>query len=96
MICIYTNEHEDVADVFRVLVSMRENRLSLAAVHYKTDDATVSGVYATSSNNGDIPEKKHRNFRVSKYTSPKVESTGAAWMKGIKLILNNIGPKVIK
>jgi len=93
LICIYTDDHENVADVFRVLVSLRQNRLSLAAVHYKTDEATISGVYAISTS--ETSEKKHRNSRVSKYTSPKVEATGADWMKGIKLILNNIGPKVI-
>ena len=94
IIKIYTDDHEDVADVMRVLTNIRQSRLSIAALHYKTDDATLSGVYSNDPSSGVPIKKKHRNEKVSKYTSPKVETTGTDWLKGIKLLLNNIGPQV--
>ena len=96
VICIYSNDHEDVSDVFRVLIDIRQNRLSKTAIHYKTDEATLSGIYTSTSGRATDPaevEKRHPNFRVSKYTTPKVENA-SDWLTGITMYRNNVGPEV--
>lgn len=66
-------------------------------IHYKTDDATLSGIYTQASGRAtDTSEKKHPNFRVSKYTTTRVESTGRDWITGTKMYQNNIGPEVYR
>lgn len=62
LICIYTDDHNNIPDVFRVLKAVRQSRLSLQSISYKTDDATYQGIYASNS----------KALPVSKYTSPKV------------------------
>ncbi len=96
VICVYTNNYEDVPDVFRVLVALRQNRIQIGAIHYKTDDATFSGAYATGEaahRAGFDCNKRKRNPRqkVSMYTSPPYEETGAT--EKIQMLLNNIGPE---
>ena len=55
----------------------------------------MAGDYATAGF-GNSGTKKPKNYRVSKYTSPKVVGTGIDMLKSTKLYLNNIGPKVSK
>jgi len=102
LICVYTTDHQDVRDVFRVLVVLLRNRLANYRIHYKTDDATLSGVYssdsaAVSSGRFDRSFKpKNKNYRVSKYSALKVNDAGSETdlLKSIKMYLNNIGPQV--
>jgi hypothetical protein len=85
LICVYTADHDDVTDVMRVLLALRDSSIACAALcilNYKTDDATYAGVYS------DTP--KHGRQLVSKYTSEKL--TGPASASPVTLRLNNIGP----
>ena len=50
-------------------------------LNYKTDDATLEGIYASSA--------RPKGCLVSYYGSPKMEGEGAA----VDMVLNNIGPK---
>ena len=82
LVCIYTRDHDDIADVFRVLKEIRQSGLYSRAISYKTDDATYRGEYSSTAS-GAISGKK----LVSKYSSPQVTSEG--WLT---LVENNIGP----
>ena len=84
LLCIYTQDHENYADVFRVLKAIRQSGLSSQAIHYKTDEATNRGEYSFKTS-GTTSGKK----LVSKYTSPKVTRGGR-----LVLLENNIGPTV--
>ncbi len=91
-----------MADVFRVLVVLRQNQVATSPIHYKTDEATHEGLYASSSAAAvagfTVPAKKPKNFRVSKYSAPKINEAGTETdlLKSIKMYLNNIGPKVLR
>jgi hypothetical protein len=97
VICVYTQNFEDVQDVFRVLVTLRRNRLQNTFMNYKTDEASVQGVFKTdraAKRAGfDSAAKLKPGQRVSMYFSPPspTVSTGAA--EFIQLFLNNIGPE---
>jgi hypothetical protein len=97
VICVYTQNFEDVQDVFRVLVTLRRNRLQNTFMNYKTDEATVQGVFKTDEAakraGFDSAAKLKPGQRVSMYFSPPspTVSTGAA--EFIQLFLNNIGPE---
>ena len=87
LVCIYTQDHDDIADVFRVLKAIRSSGLMMSrAIHYKTDEATYRGEYASTSSGVFLGKKL-----VSKYSSPQVTSEGR-----LTLIENNIGPAVRK
>lgn len=77
------------------MINIRQSRLSSKeAIHYKTDEATLSGIYTRKSGRATDPsevERRHPNFRVSKYTTPKVENTPDY---EIVMYKNNIGPEV--
>ena len=96
VICVYTQNYKDVPDVFRVLVALRRSRLQNRGINYKTDDATLSGVYKTdeyAQRAGFDCTTKVRGQRVSYYTSPYLpyDPTGAT--ERIQMFLNNIGPE---
>ena len=84
LLCIYTQDHDDIADVFRVLKAIRKSGLSSQAIHYKTDDATYRGEYCINPSGVNSGKKL-----VSKYSSPKVTKEGR-----LVLLENNIGPAV--
>lgn len=98
VICVYTADHEDVKDVFRVLHALRCSSIPCAAertLNYKTDDATYAGQYATRSaaqNAGfkDASTAPHKSSRVSKYTSP-----GFRGNRNVRLVMNNVGPNFL-
>ncbi len=103
LICVYTTDHQDVRDVFRVLVVLLRNRLAnYRIINYKTDDATLSGVYSSDSAavlSGRFDRSfkpNNKNYLVSKYSALKVNDTGSEidLLKSIKMYLNNIGPQV--
>ena len=69
--------------------------MTKAAIHYKADETTELGIYCKKSGRStDAVEERHPNFRVSKYTTTRVESTGRDWLIGTKMYQNNIGPEV--
>jgi len=102
LICVYTYDHEDIPDLFRVLLALRDNGLhSLSAIQYKTDEATVCGEYATSAagqragfESGVVPltEKAGGGAKkkpsVCKYSSPRRLDDS----QPVLLLLNNQGP----
>lgn len=57
VICVYTYDHTDEADVFRVRQKLRELTL-VEELGYKTDQATLAGQY-----------RKHGNKKICKYRS---------------------------
>jgi hypothetical protein len=97
VVCVYTTDFENVQDVFRVLVTLRRNHLQDSFINYKTDEATLEGVYKTdeaAQRAGYGSTKKlEPGRRVSMYFSPPspIDPTGATEV--IKLFLNNIGPE---
>jgi hypothetical protein len=48
LICVYTRDWQDHADVLRVLQQLRDLGV-ISRLSYKTDQATASGVYGTGS-----------------------------------------------
>ena len=95
LICVYTDDHEDVQDVFRVLFALRNSSITCASfrtLNYKTDYATNMGQYSSLSSAQyagfeGAASKPHKNHKISKYTSP-----GFPGIKNVRLVLNNIGP----
>jgi hypothetical protein len=98
VICIYTDDHEDVEDVFTVLHSLRCSAIPCAAqrtLNYKTDDATNAGQYTSNSSAqragfDAAASTSHKNQRVSKFTSP-----GFPGIRNVRLVLNNVGPECL-
>lgn len=96
VICVYTNDHENVKEVFTVLHALRNSGIRAATdctLNYKTDDATYAAVYASDSaaqaaGFAGVSLKAHKNFKVSKYTSVGFRGTSKVMLK-----LNNIGPE---
>jgi hypothetical protein len=97
VICVYTENFEDVQDVFRVLVTLQRNRLQNTAIHYKTDEATLQGLYKTDEAakraGFDSTEKLKPGQRVSMYFSPPSTTVSTGATEFIQLFLNNIGPE---
>jgi hypothetical protein len=95
-VCVYTNDSENVQDVFRVLVTLRRNRLSLGYLNYKTHEATQQKLYTNAQvahmNDCDSAKELEPGRRMSMYCSPPTgdDVTGANEL--IQLYLNNIGP----
>lgn len=95
LICVYTEDHEDVEDVFRVLMALRRSGIECASdrtLNYKTDEATYAGVYASNSSAqhagfAAATAGPHKNHKVSKYTSP-----GFRGNRNVRLVMNNVGP----
>lgn len=56
VICVYTYDFRDKADVGRVLTALRDIGIT-GRLYYKTDQATLSGVYARE---GPFTKKKQR------------------------------------
>jgi hypothetical protein len=73
LVCIYTQDHDDIADVFRVLKAIRSSGLSFGAIYYKTDEATLRGEYSSTS-------KKP----VWKFSSPAVISGGRLTLVSVR------------
>jgi hypothetical protein len=97
VLCVYTQNFEDVQDVFRVLVTLRRNRLQNTFMNYKTDEATLQGVYKTDEAakraGFDSTEKLKPGQRVSMYFSPPSPTISTGATEFIQLFLNNIGPE---
>jgi hypothetical protein len=97
VLCVYTHNFEDVQDVFRVLVTLRRNRLQNTFMNYKTDEATLQGVYKTDEAakraGFDSTEKLKPGQRVSMYFSPPSTTVSSGATEFIQLFLNNIGPE---
>jgi hypothetical protein len=97
VICVYTQNFEDVQDVFRVLVTLRRNRLQNTFMNYKTDEATVQGVFKTDEAakraGFDSAAKLKPGQRVSMYFSPPSPTISTGATEFIQLFLNNIGPE---
>lgn len=95
VICIYTNDYENVLEVFSVLHTLRKSGIPAAVdctLNYKTDEATYTAIYSTDSSAiaagfSEAKPQGHKNFRVSKYTS-----VGFKGNRKVMLKLNNIGP----
>jgi hypothetical protein len=99
IICVYTADYDDSADVMRVLVSLRDSGLPCAArcmLNYKTDDATRAGRYADAAAARDAgfaagaAPKRHKGEKVSLYTSPPLRAAPGACP--VRLLRNNVGP----
>lgn len=98
VICVYTADHENLKDVFRVLHALRCSSIPCAAertLNYKTDDATYAGQYASRSaaqkaGFKDVASAPHKNSRVSKYTSP-----GFRGNRNVRLVMNDVGPNFL-
>ncbi len=85
LICVHTVDHDDVEDVMRVLLTLRDSSIACAAVdilNYKVDDRRRRGK--------DSDPPMHRRQLANKYTSEKM--TGPALVSPVTLRLNNIGP----
>lgn len=80
-ICVFTQDHHDIPDVFRVLVTLWRNRLANKRLRYKTDDATYQGLYASdyAAKRAGFDPSTLEKKRCSKYFSPKpkYDITGA-------------------
>jgi hypothetical protein len=92
LICVYTNDYENIPEVFRVLHALRQLDLPCTkkALHYKTDDATYAGIYnsdsaASRAGFDKAAPKRHKNFKVSMYSSPAVVAGS------VVLLRNNVG-----
>lgn len=99
VICVYTNDFEDIKDVFRVLVALRRSRVQNSSIHYKTDEATLEGIYKTDEAakqaGFDGAKKKEPGRKVSLYSSPPnyaLDNSNEA-AETIQLLRNNIGPE---
>lgn len=98
LICVYTDDHENVKEVFTVLRALRRSKITCAAertLNYKTDDATAAGQYSSSGSAqragfSDASAPRHKNHKISKYTSP-----GFKGVRNVRLVLNNIGPNFL-
>lgn len=99
VVCVYTNDHENVKDVFSVLHTLRTSGIALArdcTLNYKTDDATLAAVYANNTaaeragfaSASALPNKR---AQISKYTS-----MGFRGNKNVVLTLNNIGDEYLR
>lgn len=96
VICVYTEDHENVQEVFAVLHSLRNSGISAAVestLNYKTDEATYAAIYTSDSaaiaaGFSNAKPQGHKKFRVSKYTS-----VGFKGNRKVMLKLNNIGPE---
>ena len=77
VICIYTQDHTDVADVARVLLALRTRpppgHDGRGLLSYKTDDDTRAGVYSAASAQRGGAAAGPSATPASLYTSPKVE-----------------------
>jgi hypothetical protein len=97
VICVFTQNFEDVQDVFRVLVTLRRNCLQNTAIHYKTDEATEQGVFKTDEAaqraGFESAAKLKPGQRVSMYFSPPSPTVSTGDTEKIQLFLNNIGPR---
>jgi hypothetical protein len=99
IICVCTNDCENVQDVFRILVTLRRNRLSLGYLNYKKFKATQLKTYSNEEvaqmNGCDSAKELESGQRVSMYCSPPDpnanDPTGSNEL--IQLYLNNIGPE---
>jgi len=67
VICVYTRDFRDKADVAKTLKGLREIGL-MGKLYYKTDQATLSGLYAKE---GPFTKKKQR---TSLYSSDDFET----------------------
>lgn len=96
LICVYTSDWSDVADVFRVLCTLRDE-LRFAAtcnLNYKTDEATHTAQYsnpesAIRAGFEEVATPNHRHYRVSLYASPNLERSPAS--EAVQMVQNNIG-----
>jgi hypothetical protein len=103
VICVYTNDFENTADVFRVLMTLQRNRLQLVNrknkfLNYKTDEATSQGLYtsdeAAQREGFDSATKRAPGQKVSMYNSPIVSANDVSGATEIiQLFKNNIGPE---
>jgi len=78
LICVYIPDYNDTRDVMRVLLSLRDAGLCWGQINFKTDDATLSGQY-TSSSSFQTPQFAQQLISqkgrvVSMYCSPKPEN----------------------
>eukprot|EP00798_Chlamydomonas_sp_ICE-L_P023552 gene23552-9076_t len=86
-------DYRDIADCFRVLLALRDGVPGCEddLINYKTDDATLAGIYSESSQRAgghSASKKPHRNFKVSRYTSPKILTPSTS----VEMLQNNLGP----
>ena len=91
LICIYTYDHEDIVDVFRVLLAIRENfqAYNSCILNYKTDSATQSGTYADEKSASvagfEMNKKRSNDELVCMYQSPKLKENERSY-----LVRNNV------
>lgn len=88
---IYTNDYEDIMDVFRVLMILRNlpfNTTKYGVLNYKTDEATYSGIYTNTIN-------KRNKSKVCMYTSNKPLLDGSYDLSMNNIGTNNISKKVV-
>lgn len=96
LICIYTYDFEDVVDVFRVLLAIRDNidGCKYCMLNYKTDISTIEGKYhndqAASMAGFESNTERKKGELVSTYQSPKIKEQEEK-EEGIYMVRNNVG-----
>ena len=99
VICVYTDDYEDIPDVLRVLIALVRSRIpdKNKNFQYKTNEASKQGIYTNNQrakNAGFDSTTKQPGKQIAKYFSPKQKSwdpTGST--ERINLFQNNIGPE---
>jgi hypothetical protein len=69
LICVYLPDSDDVKEVMRVLLLLRDELDLRMGLNYKTDEETINGHYAASSGRNIQHDSKEM---VSMYTSPRL------------------------
>ena len=95
VICVYTSNHNDVADVMRVLLTLRDAAIQIfdksdtsrVRLNYKSDDATLAGEYTTAASASRAGHGGKKSIqKVSKYFAPRRQPDAS-----VQLLINNIG-----
>lgn len=101
VICVYTDNYEDVPDVFRVAIALWTNEMTRDCknLKYKTDESSRRGCYVNEEearragfdkNNVSDLSKGFRNIAMYYSRPPKVDKTGG--IQEIVLHKNNVTP----
>lgn len=93
VICVHTEDYENVPDVFRVLIALVRNNVrdSNNNFQYKTNKASQEAIYCSDEaarRSRHDRSKKEPGKRSTMYNSPK-----STINESIQLFKNNIGPR---
>lgn len=96
VICVYTADHDNLEDVYRVLHALRHIPTPVCTdltLGYKTDEATIAGLYTTSDAakregfDGEVSATRDKRMRISKYSSPSIRGNDY-----VRMERNNVLP----